>query len=135
MTIRAISASILGKSSSESGVLHLEVVVEAVVDRRPEGQLHALEEPHHRPGHHVGAGMPQDVQGLGVLAGDQPQANLALGGQRIVGPDQLAIHFGGQRGLGQPRADLGGNVDGAKRVREFQDVSVGQGDFEHSSPV
>ena len=53
LTILAISASIAGKSSSESGVFQIEVVVEAVVDGRAEGQLHALIQPHHRPGHHV----------------------------------------------------------------------------------
>ena len=45
-------------------VLQVEVVVEAVVDRRAEGQLHAVEQPHHGPGHHVGAGMPHDPPGL-----------------------------------------------------------------------
>ena len=61
--------------------------------------------------------------------------DLAFVGQRDVGPDQLAIDLRGQRGLGQPRADFRGNVDGADGVREFQDLSVGQNDFEHSPPV
>ena len=49
------------------GVLHLEIVIEAVGHGRPEGQLHALEQPHDRPGHHVRTGMPQQIEGLGVL--------------------------------------------------------------------
>ena len=91
-------------------VLHLEVVVEALGHGRPEGQLHPLEEPHHRPGHHVGARVAQQSQGLGVFGGDQPQGDLAFGGQQFAGPHQPPVHFGRQRGLGQPRADLGGNL-------------------------
>ena len=50
-------------------------------------------------------------------------------------PDQMAVHFGGQRGLGQTRADLGGNVDRSNATRILQGLSVGEGDFEHGSPV
>ena len=111
--------------------LGLEIVVEAVLDRGPEGQLHAVEQPHHRPGHDVGAGVPHDVQGLGVAAGDQPQGDLAFFGQEGVGADELAIDLGGQGGLGQARADFGGNIDGADAAGIFQDFAVGQIDFEH----
>ena len=125
----------LRKILGRKRVLHLEVVIEAVVYGRAEGQLHALEEPHHRAGHHVGGGMPQDAQGLGVLTGQQPQANLALGGQRHVGPRELPVHLGRQRGLSQPRADLRGHVDGPHGMRELQNLSVRQNNFEHSPPV
>ena len=79
--------------------------------------------------------MAQQVQGLGVLAGDQAKGDLAVGGQRLVGPHQTAVHFGGQGGLGQTRADVGGNVDRSNVTRVFEGLSVGQGDFEHRSPA
>ena len=57
----------LGEVGLGQGVLHLEIVVEAVGHRRPKGQLHALEQPHDRPGHDVGTGMAQQIEGLGVF--------------------------------------------------------------------
>ena len=54
----------------------LEVVVEAAFDRRPEGQLHALQEPHHRPGHDVGRRVPHHAQRLGVFRGEDPDLRL-----------------------------------------------------------
>ena len=134
LTIRAISASILGKSSSESACSISKVVVEAVGHGRPEGQLHALEQPHHRPGHHVGTGMPQQIQRLGVFAGDQTKSDLAVGGQQLADPHHLPVHLGGQRGLGQTRADLGGDVDRPNAMPVLEGFSVGQSDFEHRSP-
>ena len=62
-----ISASIAGKSSSLERLGHLEVVVEAAFDGRPEGELHALLQPHHRPGHDVGRRVPHHARRLGVL--------------------------------------------------------------------
>ena len=125
----------LGEVGLGEGVLHLEIVVEAAGDRRPEGQLHAVEQPHHRPGHDVRTRMAQQVQGLGVLAGNQAKGDLAVGRQRLVGPHQAAVHFGGQGGFGQTRADLGGNVDRSNVTRVFESFSVGEGDFQHRSPA
>src|SRR5262249_51928979 len=44
-----------------------DVVIEAVLDRWPEGELDAGKEPHDRAGHDVGAAMPQDEQRIGIL--------------------------------------------------------------------
>ena len=112
-------------------MLHLEIVVESAGHRRPEGQLHAVEQPHHRPGHDVRTRMAQQIQGLGVFAGDQAKGDLAVGGQRLVGPHQPAVHFGGQSGLGQTRTDVGGNVDRSNATRILEGLSVGEGDFQH----
>ena len=49
------------------GVLHLEIVIEAVGHRRPEGQLHALEQPHDRPGHQRAHTNGAADRGLGGL--------------------------------------------------------------------
>ena len=125
----------LGEVGLGEGVLHLEIVVEAAGDRRPEGQLHAVEQPHHGPGHDVRTRMAQQVQGLGVLAGNQAKGDLAVGRQWLVGPHQATIHFGGQGGFSQTRADLGGNVDRSNVTRVFESLSVGEGDFQHRSPA
>ena len=111
--------------------LGLEIVVEAVLDRGAEGQLDAVVEPHHRPGHDVGTGVPHDVQGLRVAAGNQPQGDLAFFGQEGVGADDLAIDLRGHGGLGQAGADFRGDIDGADAAGIFQDLAVGQIDFEH----
>ena len=78
----------------------LEIVIEAVLDRGAERQLHAFVKPHDRAGHDVGAGVPHHVQGLGVAVGNQPQGNLAFIRQEGVGADDLAIDCGSHRGLG-----------------------------------
>ena len=104
-----------GKSSSVSVRGRSQVVIKAVVDRRTEGQLHALEQPHHRPGHHMGARMPHDPQGLGIFFGQQPQRHFAVARQRRDGIDRLAIDFGRHGGLGQAGADIGRDVDRPNR--------------------
>jgi hypothetical protein len=60
-------------------VRQVEVVVKAIVDRRAERQLHALVEPHHRPGHDVGRAVPHDGQRVGVFLSKQPQGDFAIG--------------------------------------------------------
>ena len=61
--------------------------------------------------------MPQQIEGLGVFAGDQTKGHLAFGGQSVVDPNQMAVHFGSQGGLGQSRTDLGGNIDRSNVTR------------------
>ena len=113
-------------------MLHLEIVVEAVGHRRPKGQLHALEQPHDRPGHDVRTRMAQQIEGLGVFVGDQAKSDLAVGGQQIIDACHLPVHFGGQSGLGQTRANVGGDVDRSNATVVFQRFSVGKDDFEHN---
>ena len=74
-----ISASMRGKSSSESGCSKSEVVVEAGAGRGAERQLHAVEQPHHGLGHDVGGAVPHDGQRFGVFLGEQPEADFAVG--------------------------------------------------------
>ena len=112
-------------------MLHLKVVIKAVVDRRPEGQLHAVEQPHHRPGHDVGTRMPQQVQGFGSLVVISRSEIWPSAGRGASVPTRLAIDFGGQRGLGQARPDFGGNVDRPDAPRILQGLTVGEDDFEH----
>ena len=111
--------------------LALEIVVEAVLDRGAKGQLDAVVEPHHRPRHDVGTGVPHHVQGLRVAAGNQPQGDLAFLGQEGVRAHDLAIDLGGHGGLGQAGADFRGDIDRADAARVFQDFAIGQVDFKH----
>ena len=116
-------------------MFHLEIVIESAGHRRPEGQLHAVEQPHHRPGHDVGTRVAQQIQGLGVFAGDQAQGDLTVAGQRRIDADQPSVYFGGQRGLGQPRTDIGSNVDRSNVTRILDYLAVGKGNFQHWSPA
>ena len=124
----------LGKVLFRQWARELEVVVEAVVGGGAERQLHAVEQPHHGPGHHVRGRMPHHGQRLGIFLGEQPQRDAALAGQKGGGADDLAVHFRGQRGLGQARADFGRYIDRANALRVFTDRTVGQSDLEHDSP-
>ena len=47
---------------------HVDVVVEAVLDHRPDGQLGAREEPQDRVGHQVRGRVAQHLERLGILA-------------------------------------------------------------------
>jgi len=66
--------------------LELEVVIEAVVDRRPKGQLHPVEKPHHRPGHHMGGRVAHDLQGLRVLAVSSRKETSPSSGRGVSAP-------------------------------------------------
>jgi len=92
-------------------MLHLKIVVEPSGHGRPEGQLDAVEQPHDCPGHQVRTRVTQQVQRLGIFAGNQAKSDLTIGRQRIVNPYQISVNLGSQRGFGQTRANIGGNVD------------------------
>ena len=98
---------------------------------RAERQLHALEQPHHGLGHHVGRAVPHDGERLGILLGEQPQANFAAGGQRAVQIDLPAVDFGQHGRLGQTRADRGRHVVGGDRPIELFPAAVGQNYGQH----
>ena len=49
--------------------LDVDVVIEAVLDGRTEGELGAGKEPHHRAGHDVSTAVAQHLKGVGVLLG------------------------------------------------------------------
>ena len=69
---------------------------------------------------------------LGSLVGNQAKSDLALGGQQVVDACHLPIHFGGQSGLGQTRADIGGNIDRSNATGVFESFAVGKNDFKHN---
>ena len=75
------------------------VVIEAVADGGAEGELHAVEEPHHRPGHHVGGRVPHHRQGPRVAGRKRLDGDRALRGQRHVEADEPAVEQGGDGGV------------------------------------
>ena len=75
--ISRISASIAGRSSSVNGPRRVgrEVVIEAVVGRRAEGDLRAGEQRLHRLGQHVRVVVARQFERVGLVArGDQREA-------------------------------------------------------------
>ena len=81
----------------------LEVVVEAVLDHRPDGVLGAGPQPADGLGHDVGGGVPQHLAaGLGVGGDD---GHLRPVGQRRLEVDLAAVHGGDDGRLGQAGPD------------------------------
>ena len=102
----------------------LEVVVEAVGDRRPDRDLRVGPQVQDRLSHHVRGGMPQHGQRLGVAVGDDADALAVVQGQAQVA--HVAVDLHGDRGLGQARTDRRGGVEAARAVRQIQAVSIGE---------
>jgi len=75
------------------------VVVEALADGRTKCQLHTLEEPHHRPGHHVRGRMPHYRQGPRVAFPEKLHARLTLR-QQSIEADSLAAEHRCNRSVG-----------------------------------
>ena len=81
----------------------------------PKASLAPGEEPQDRPGHDVRGRVPQDVERLAVLRGQEPQLDRPAVAvlQRPVEVDDRAVGHGGDRRLGQPLADPLGDLAGA----------------------
>ena len=73
-----------------------------------------------------GTRVPHDRQGLGVLLGEQPQLDFALSGQLAVEAHKGLVDLGRDGRLGQPRADLGGDIARSDRFVVLLNASVGQ---------
>ena len=113
--MRRISSSMRGKSSSLQRRRHVDVVVKAVLDGRPERQLDAGEQPHHRTGHDVRTAMAQNVQRFAVFVGEDLEGERARhlpspqpkrervwvrGRQFTIEVDNGAVDLGRNRRLG-----------------------------------
>ena len=86
-----IAASIFSRSASVTLTLvrEVEVVVEAVLDRRPDRHLGPGVELLHRLGHHVGGVVADQLQRLGVAVGED--RDLGSVGERRREVAQLAV--------------------------------------------
>ena len=109
-----------------------EVVEEAAVDHRADGDLGAGEQALHGLGQQVGGGVAQHVQRVGMLVGDDLERGVV--GDDEAGVHQLAVHLAAQGGLGQARADGQGDVGDADGVLEGAAAAVGERDVDHGVP-
>ncbi len=85
------------------GLVAREVVIEAVLDRRADRHLGAGIERLHGHREHMGGVVADQLQRLGVPAGDDPELGVRL--ERAEDVDNLAVGLDRQGGLGQARAD------------------------------
>ena len=102
----------------------LEVVVEAVVDGRPDRDLGAGPEVLHGLGQHVRGGVAQHRQRLVVA--DAQDAQVRAVRQRQAEIAQLAVDLDRGRRVGQARADRARGVEAARAVGEVELVAVGE---------
>ena len=101
------------------------VIVEAVVDRRPESEL--------GPGHDGHDGLGHDV--CGGVAHDRQVVVAALAGNDLDGITigewtgkitDLACDLGGDRSLRKTRSDRGGGVMAGRALRQVEPAAVWQ---------
>ncbi len=104
----------------------LEVVVEAVLDRRADRDPHAGIELHHRGREHVRGVVADDVERL--VTGRRDDAELPLAQRRGEVAD-LPVLLDRQRGAGEPGADRGGGIGAGGAVVELERLAVGKGDL------
>ncbi len=122
-----------GEILGGEGLVAGEVVVEAVLDRRADGHLRAGEQRLHRLGQHMGGVVADQVQRLGVAAGDEADGGIGLDRAREVLDRAIDLH--GQRRLGQARADRLRDLGARDRPIEGPHGSVGQGDRGHCGGI
>jgi hypothetical protein len=116
---------VLGREGLGAG----EVVVEAVLDSRPEGHLGARVELLHRLGHDVGAVVAQQLQGVGMAARDNLDRRVLLDHRRQI--DDAAVQLQGERRLGQARADRGRDLGARNGLVEVAHAAVRERDGNH----
>jgi hypothetical protein len=109
----------------------LEVVVEAVLDRRPDRDLDARIEVHDRGGEDVRGVVADEVERvLSAAIGDDLQRLVGLQGQREVA--QLAVLLDRQGGAREPGADRSGGVGAAGALGKLERRAVREGDLHRS---
>ncbi len=103
-----------------------EVVIEAVLDGRPDGDLRARIKLLHRHRENMRAVVADQFERFGILARDD--AHLGVAFERPEDVPDLAVHFDGECGLRQPRPDGRSDVRPGAPARERQRLAVGKGD-------
>ena len=121
-----------GKSASVMRRRRIDVVIEAVFERRAEGELRAGEETHDGAGHDVGGAVAQDFQRLGVFRGEDGEGHFRVAGRQFaVEIDDGAVHLGGDGVLGQALADGFGHVARPGAGGDFAARAVGEFESRH----
>ena len=104
----------LGQKLGSKGLLHVEVVIEAVLDGGADGQLGLGVQVQHRLGQHVAGGMAQGLAAVLVVKGEQLQNMVALNG--LHQGDHLAVQLGGQGGFFHVAGQLARDVQGIHAI-------------------
>ncbi len=100
-----------------------EIVIETVLDRRPDGDLGAGIELLHRLGQNVCGVVADEFQRLGVAAGDENEGGVAVDEGSEV--DCLAVQLHRQRRAGQTGTDGCGHIGTRDRRIELAHGAVG----------
>ena len=108
-----------------------EIVIEAVVDHRADGDLRAGIELLHRLGHDMRGVVADQLERLGIVAREEFDGGVGLDGRLEVG--ELAVEAHRHRALGERRRDRLGDVEagGAEGHRAFRAIGKCQGDLRH----
>ena len=116
---------------ARTAVRELDVVVEAVVDRRPDRDLRLRPDVEHRLRQHVRGVVADQLQRLGALVRDDLDPLAVLDRRREIA--ELAVDLERERGLRQPRTDRGGGVGTCGAGIELELGVIGQLDPDHAA--
>ena len=108
-----------------------EVVVEAVLDHRPDGDLGAGPQRLHGFGQHVRAVVADQLQRARVLAGEEFDLGVAL--DRVGEVGERAVERHRDRALGERGRDALGDVETGDAVGIVPTRAVGKGQRDHHS--
>ncbi len=106
-----------------------EVVIEPVLDHRPDGDLGPGPERLHRLRQHVGAIVADQLEAAPVIAGEKLDARVALDRIGEIGDDALERHR--HRALGERRRDALGDVETGCAVGIVPTGAVGKRQGDH----
>ena len=111
----------------------VDVVIEAGGGGRPEGEAGPGEEPEDGPRHDVRRRVPQHVERLAVLRGQQAELDRTLRPvlERPVEVDDRPVGDGGDGRVGEPPPDPLGDLARADPLGVFLDRAVRQLDLDH----
>ena len=109
--------------------LAVEVVIEAVIDRRADGHLGTGEQLLHGLGEDVGRVVADGLEGFGIIAHDQFE--VARAAQRPVEIALFAVQGDQGRALGQRGGDGGGHVTAGGVVGILARGAVGEFEVDH----
>ena len=111
------------------GIIAREIVIEAVFNRRADRDLRARVKRLHGFRQHMGAIMADHLQRFGIAPRDEAELCVLRDGRGKIA--QLAIHFHGERRLGQARANRRRDSGARHRAVKLADGTIGQGNRGH----
>ena len=116
--ISRIFFSIAGKSSGRERLVAEEVVIEAVLDHRPDGHLRAGPQRLHRFGQHMRGVVADQFERARVLAGDELDLRVLL--DRVGEVGELAVERHRDRALGERGRDALRDVETGDAWRDIR---------------